>query len=74
MNTIFCRVCKKDIEQRADGSGGFELGFSKLFNTIEPWPVQILLCEDCFEKIAIAASIHPSEVSDIEKQTPMKKV
>lgn len=47
MNTLRCNICSSEVEQHDDGSGGYEIGMNKWFNTIEPWKAIIVLCKKC---------------------------
>lgn len=34
MNTLRCNICSLEVEQRDDGSGGYEIGVNKLINAV----------------------------------------
>ena len=68
------RCGKEKIEQREDGTGGYEIGISKWFSSIEPWAIQLPLCKKCLKRVAKAMGLLDHEMDRVEKQTPRKEL
>ena len=67
---IYCVLCGEETEQKDDGNGGFEVGISKWFNTIEPWAAVVILCNNCAAKLI--KQLHMPK-DRIDEQTPIKR-
>lgn len=68
-----CLICPNEIEQKNDGSGGYEIGLSKWFGTIEPWDMQVILCPSCFKKLAKFLTLSTDLVAKVNRQMPRPK-
>lgn len=60
-----CMRCNAPVEQRADGTGGYELGFCKWFTTLHSWTEQIIICNSCLDWLLKSLNLDPNRVERI---------
>lgn len=71
---MHCYTCEADdLKQLKDGSGAFEIGIAKWFQTIERWDVQLIICKKCFRALIATLKIEAGVMSKIKKQMPTNR-
>jgi hypothetical protein len=70
---LHCVRCDNEVTQEQDGSGGYELGLTKFFETLEPWAIQKLICKDCFKFLSKELKLDNRDIQVTENQKPKER-